>query len=101
MSPAQFRGGRSRISATFFRAGPNDLGRDVGVMVLTEAGFEGFFHAPIFTGVKGEDRNPASGIETRGKVTQESVESGELIVHGDAQGLENAAHRKFPVLFFP
>jgi hypothetical protein len=41
--------------------------------------------------VEGEDRNAAAGIQTRVELTQQGVEGGELVVHGNAERLEDAA----------
>src|ERR1051326_6648452 len=55
-------------------------------------GLEGFFHASIFPGVKCENGNPAACLQAERKIMEERIQRAEFVVHGDAQGLENAAH---------
>lgn len=50
------------------------------------------FHATIFAGVKGEDRDAPAGFERVGQLAQQEIEDAELVVHGDAERLEDAAH---------
>src|SRR5690242_8962462 len=64
----------------------------LGVRAGAFTGLEGFFHASIFSGVKCENRNPATCLQADRKIMQERIERAEFVVHGDAQGLENTAH---------
>jgi len=67
-------------------------------MAIAETGCKRFLYPPIFAGMKGEDCDTSVGFETRREIAQKSFERGELIVHVDAQGLENTAHRKFALI---
>src|SRR5579864_4947821 len=55
-------------------------------------GLERFFYAAIFPGMKCENGNPASCLQAERKIMQERIQRAEFVVHGDSQGLENAAH---------
>ena len=66
-------------------------------MAIAETGCKRLL-PPIFAGMKGEDGDTSVGFETRRKVAQKSFERGKLIVHFDAQSLENTAHRKFALI---
>ncbi len=62
-----------------------------GIDAVAEAGLEGFFHSPVFAGVKGEDRDASSGIEASGKNAEQGIESAKFVVDRDPQGLEDAS----------
>src|SRR2546430_13839509 len=65
---------------------------DLGIRAAAFTGLEGFFHAPVFAGMKCENGNPAAGLEAERKVAQERIQSAEFVVHGDSQRLKNAAY---------
>src|SRR5437764_184887 len=64
----------------------------LNVLTRTFTRLERFFHASIFPGVKCENRNAAACLQAERKIVQERIQRAEFVVHGDAQGLENAAH---------
>lgn len=44
--------------------------------------------------MEGEKGYASVRVETDGEVAEKSIESGKLVIHGDAQRLKNAADRK-------
>lgn len=75
----------------FGEGGADDLVGDGTVKAGGVGGGEGFFHAAVFAGVKGEDDDAGAGIKARGKGAEKGVERGELVVDCDAQGLKDTA----------
>jgi hypothetical protein len=61
-------------------------------------GFEGLFHAAVFTGMKGEDGDATAGFQAGGEDAEEGIECDEFLVYGDADGLEDAADGFFNFL---
>src|SRR5947209_20581619 len=49
--------------------------------------------------MKGKNSEAAPGVETFREVTQERIESGELVVDCNPQRLKNPPHRKLPFFF--
>ena len=89
--PAQFGGGGPGVGALFLGGGAQDGLGDLGVDAVAQAGVEGFFHAAVFAGMESEDGHAPAEFEAGGEVAQKTVEGGKLVVHGDADGLEDAA----------
>ena len=75
----------------FFGGGAKDIGGDVGVIAVEERRFEGEFDATIFSRVEAENGETASWFQAFGEVAEEGIEGGELVIDGDAKGLENAS----------
>ncbi len=71
---------------------------NVGIKTVREPGFETLLNTTVFAGVEGQDGDAATGVETVADVAQEGVERGELVVDGDAQGLENTADRQVGII---
>ena len=59
---------------------------------MAESSVKGLFHAPVFAGMKSQDGHASAGFKARWQIAQKRFQSGELIVHRDAQGLKHAAH---------
>ena len=88
--PAKLGGGGTRIVVAFGGRGADDFAGDVGVDPVAQAGFKGFLHAAVFAGVERQDGDASAGVETNREISQEAVEGGEFVVHGDAQRLKDA-----------
>ena len=89
--PAEFGAGGSGVGALFFGGGAKDIGGDGGVLAVEERRFEGEFDATIFSRVEAENGETASWFQAFGEVAEEGIEGGELVIDGDAKGLENAS----------
>ena len=90
--PTKFGGGGTWIGVALRGGGPDDFRRDFRIGSVAPTCLEGFLHAPVFTGMEGQDRNASAGIEACGQVAQKSVESGKFVIHRDPQRLKNAAN---------
>src|SRR5205085_604132 len=62
-SPAQLGTPAAWIGANLFCSGAQDLVRHLGVRTKAFAGLEGFFHTPVFAGVKRENGDSATGFQ--------------------------------------
>ena len=78
----------------FFGGGAEDAAGDFLIKAFAVRGLEGFFHAAVLARMESEDGEAASRVEASGQDAQEGVEGGEFLVHFDADGLEDAAHRE-------
>ena len=72
-------------------AGPDDFAADAFVVPATLAGLKSLLHATVLAGVKCQHGHPASRLQTRREVAQKHVERAELVIHRDAQRLEDPA----------
>ena len=64
----------------------------------SKTGLKRFLHAPVFAGMKCQNRHATAGIQARGQVAEKSVERGKFIVHRDAQRLEDAADGEVAII---
>src|ERR1035437_6817236 len=89
--PAEFCRGGTRIGTLFLRGRADDFIGDGGINFAPQSGLKCFLHAPVFAGMKRENRHAAIGFQARGQVAQKSFKRGKFIVHRDAQCLKNTA----------
>ena len=68
----------------FFGGGTDDLFRNLVVEPFAPAAREGLFHAAIFTGMEGQNRDSSAGIQAGRQVSQERFERRELVVDRNA-----------------
>ena len=70
-----------------------EIFRDRGIVTVAETILEGQFHPPVLAGVERQDGGSAPRFQAEPEVPQQGRQGAELIVHGDAKRLENAANR--------
>jgi len=81
-----------------FRSRANDLAGYTSVNAVPLPGLEGFFHAAIFTRMKGQDSHATTGFEAEWEIAQKCFQGAEFVVDRDAQGLKNPANTSFHLL---
>src|SRR5437016_1152545 len=84
---------------TLRRRRSDDFRGNLCIKTFAQRGCECFLHASIFSGMKSENRRSPTRVETGRQMPQERIQSREFIIHGNADGLEDAANGKF--LFIP
>ena len=93
--PSQLGRRRARIGTHFIPGRTNHIVRDRRVGAIEPARLERLLHAPVFSGMKRQDRHAASRRQAERQLPQERVERREFVVHRNAQRLERAADRRF------
>ena len=95
--PAELRGSGAGVGVAFVGGGADDFLGDFRVETFAPARDEGFLHATVFPGMKGEHGYASAGIEARGEMAEKGFAGSELVVHRDAESLEDAAEAEIPV----
>ena len=67
----------------------NNLASDLGINAGLDPRFESPLYAPIFPGMKGQERDPPVRIQDSRQSAEQRFESGEFIIHCYSQRLKN------------